>query len=128
MGNYGRTENIGGREMATANALVGTHVGASTASAAAGSPAVFSTAPYKPPKPPAKPVAAKTKEPERKPIEELRFCAIKSCNGYAFGDSEYCNPHKFQLAEPEKKGRCSKEGCKAWAKKPTDRCRHHQED
>lgn len=126
MGNYGRTENVGGREMATANSLVGTHVGASTASAAVGTPAVFSTAPYKPPRPKAEPVTAKVKEPARKPIEQRRFCAVKSCNGYAAADSEFCAPHKH--ANGPKPGRCTKEGCRGWAKKPSDRCRHHQED
>lgn len=103
----------------TADALVGTPVGAGTVNSDPSrfSPALFSTAPYKPPK------TAAQKAREQEPSPE-KLCSIEGCRAYRISDHDTCVAHS-QTPRPKSKGRCAREGCRSYAKYGTDFCRWH---
>lgn len=118
VGHYGRTENIGGRDLATASSLVGTPVGAALGNSTVGSPATMSTAPYIPPK-------AKAAPP---PNGDPHLCYVPGCRGFRVTDSQFCRHHPDGVrAKSKAKPQCSKPGCRGWCKGETEFCRHHQD-
>lgn len=124
---YGAIENLGGREPATANSLVGQPLGAKTANAMQGmEAAMFSTAPYKPPKTLEQKVRESREAEIRNP--DARICGEDGCETFAVKGSALCLGHMQKLGQVPTEKRCTVEGCKAFKQRGRERCRWHPDE
>jgi hypothetical protein len=122
---YGAPEANGGSGAMTADALVGQLVGSGGTANQVDprfSPALHSTAPYKPPKT----LAQKARESM---VENRNgaSCAVDDCTAFASNGMEYCVGHAQKLGKVPAEKRCGHDGCKGFKQRGRDFCRWHNE-
>lgn len=119
---YGATENVGGTGAMTADALAGqlATTGTSGQVSLTSAPAIFSTAPYKPPR-----TLAEKARQSMVDDKKGRGCEIPTCLAFAISDSPFCYAHSQKPRSQRVK--CGHEGCGSWAKKDQQFCRWHNE-